>query len=1021
MLRDSRETAQRISSNVVTPLDDPKVQAAADLASFGARVAGEAANSLQRASELDEDDKAQLAAIQSADAVYKENEVSELQSGLDGITGKQANREKYTKQLAARNAASRFNNELTTKLPDYNSYDASDFTRIATDEFKEHAKGIYGADTEGYTNAVNEFSRQLPKVSAVQAQHYASYSQAQVVRENVDVYTNEWEQINGVIGGVASPSTKMAASLSRNNFFSDDHNVGGQAPNVVRNHKAIAINQSLKLGNTGMYMAAKSNGFLAKLPVDVQDTLNKSMIQSIERREVSVGLTIDKRINNATENSDLAELATGRAELADWLDSGFYTEQEQLQYEHQRSRLIRAEHALIPKTTARDKVTIRGREALDDYGHIERYSGNEYTTAENKVAVSTFISQIATDGTGAEIPTDGEAIPEEVALQMVLADTGMFNEVMKRADFFGTPSAKLETVVQETARQLPNYIDEYGQMDGKKQEQMNTINSWASAYPSKFAKLFGEDALVNIELYNYHRGKSGQAFATAMNQYQQTKSVPVTLDTLGIDTKATKREYVLSRLGMEGADLASADYLVKKFDTGARIYGSADGGARYAQFFSDNIDDDYSGTIIKGGKLYADEHLGGKSVSDALKLLEVQIDTNGDTFLTEVLQSRLPQGSTAQTFNDLQNLIVETNPITGVVVISSATMSSPIVMHADNMNALVGEATRRQELYQQFENDLAARKRNMSMYFYSTQPDDVTPLDIGTGSGYPLNSKDTTKKKASWDKYVAEAGRDAETNLAEYGIIPPDEVLLPDNSVQYGDIYIPVGGFTEVGSGEAAVPGLIEADQPGYVPVEVDAYSRPVIDDVERQQLTANAKKKYAVTSEEEAELVSISGEALELLRHEGLEHTVYEDTKGNPTWGVGFKLEEANMATGKWQVGATTVNREYIMEEYKRQLVRATGTAKKYLARSGVNDASSEMVNIVTNMAYNHGESGLDEYVELSKALNRGNASAVLQEMRNSKWWQSYADKSLDRANELVVRMQNEMMRQGNWIWETQ
>ena len=60
-------------------------------------------------------------------------------------------------------------------------------------------------------------------------------------------------------------------------------------------------------------------------------------------------------------------------------------------------------------------------------------------------------------------------------------------------------------------------------------------------------------------------------------------------------------------------------------------------------------------------------------------------------------------------------------------------------------------------------------------------------------------------------------------------------------------------------------------------------------------------------------------------------------------------------------------------------------------------------------------------DYLELSKALNRGDGTSVLYEMRNSQWWKSYADKSLDRANELVTRMQNELLRQGNWIWETE
>jgi len=126
-----------------------------------------------------------------------------------------------------------------------------------------------------------------------------------------------------------------------------------------------------------------------------------------------------------------------------------------------------------------------------------------------------------------------------------------------------------------------------------------------------------------------------------------------------------------------------------------------------------------------------------------------------------------------------------------------------------------------------------------------------------------------------------------------------------------------------------------------------------------------------------------------DLERHEGRRHTVYQDSEGVATIGIGRNLES---------VGLSDDEIDYLLGADIR---RAYLAAK---AASSVFDVLTDRrQEVLVNMAFNLGEAGLKAFRQMHHALAVGDYSRAKAEMLDSLW----ATQVGARATELAEIME--------------
>jgi len=143
------------------------------------------------------------------------------------------------------------------------------------------------------------------------------------------------------------------------------------------------------------------------------------------------------------------------------------------------------------------------------------------------------------------------------------------------------------------------------------------------------------------------------------------------------------------------------------------------------------------------------------------------------------------------------------------------------------------------------------------------------------------------------------------------------------------------------------------------------------------------------------------------IARHEGRDNTVYHDTMGIPTIGVGFNLNRSDAREKIEGVGANYDNirsgRESLTDTqvdslFQDSLNEAIGTAQRFLPN--FSEQPSEVQGVLVNMAFNLGPNRLGGFVNFRTALENNDYSTAADEMIDSQWYGQVGNRSRELVN---------------------
>ena len=141
---------------------------------------------------------------------------------------------------------------------------------------------------------------------------------------------------------------------------------------------------------------------------------------------------------------------------------------------------------------------------------------------------------------------------------------------------------------------------------------------------------------------------------------------------------------------------------------------------------------------------------------------------------------------------------------------------------------------------------------------------------------------------------------------------------------------------------------------------------------------------------------------------HEGVKNTIYKDSKGNPTIGVGFNLNRSDANKRLKSVGAdpkliksgkSQLTEKQIDTLYKEDLNKAKNSAKKLVSKTW-DELPKGVQGALTEMAFNLGEGGLSEFKNTLGYIEEKRFKLAAQSMLKSKWARQVGDRAKRLAN---------------------
>jgi len=143
--------------------------------------------------------------------------------------------------------------------------------------------------------------------------------------------------------------------------------------------------------------------------------------------------------------------------------------------------------------------------------------------------------------------------------------------------------------------------------------------------------------------------------------------------------------------------------------------------------------------------------------------------------------------------------------------------------------------------------------------------------------------------------------------------------------------------------------------------------------------------------------------------RHEGKRNTVYSDTEGHPTIGIGFNLDRSDAKEKLSNLGVDinkVLNKQQILTDeqiyilFKDDLETAIIDAHNFLPN--FESQPTPVQSILINMSFNLGYNKLSGFEEFRKALLNRDYQKAADEMIDSKWYHQVGN----RSKELVSIM---------------
>ena len=134
---------------------------------------------------------------------------------------------------------------------------------------------------------------------------------------------------------------------------------------------------------------------------------------------------------------------------------------------------------------------------------------------------------------------------------------------------------------------------------------------------------------------------------------------------------------------------------------------------------------------------------------------------------------------------------------------------------------------------------------------------------------------------------------------------------------------------------------------------------------------------------------------------HEGVEPSVYTDTKGKRTIGIGFNLDEPSNRKKAEAVGLNvqdmlsgkTLSDKEIKLLYNESVKQAADDVNAYLPKAGRQPPIVQ--KILIDMAFNLGRTKLNKFKNMRSALIEGDYNKAADEMVDSLWYNQVGDRS--------------------------
>lgn len=136
--------------------------------------------------------------------------------------------------------------------------------------------------------------------------------------------------------------------------------------------------------------------------------------------------------------------------------------------------------------------------------------------------------------------------------------------------------------------------------------------------------------------------------------------------------------------------------------------------------------------------------------------------------------------------------------------------------------------------------------------------------------------------------------------------------------------------------------------------------------------------------------------ERYQVAKDEGVRYRSYMDSLNYLTGGIGHLMSEGESA--QYPEG-TAIPSTVVEAWFNEDMLTATEIADKLLDGS----APDELHDIITNMAFNLGESRLRKFKKMWVAIGQENFNAAAEEMKDSVWYTQVGH----RSKRLYIRMQ--------------
>ena len=175
-----------------------------------------------------------------------------------------------------------------------------------------------------------------------------------------------------------------------------------------------------------------------------------------------------------------------------------------------------------------------------------------------------------------------------------------------------------------------------------------------------------------------------------------------------------------------------------------------------------------------------------------------------------------------------------------------------------------------------------------------------------------------------------------------------------------------------------------------------------------QQQSSTQSAPQQAATTAPTAISMSV-GDLIPMLRqNEGINHSVYVDTTGNKTIGVGFNLERRDARSKISQVGANfdavyngqqALNDQQVDRLLQMTAEEAINQAHAFLPE--INSLPKKAQLVVADMCFNLGPK-INQFVKFRAALQARDYASAVREMQNSTWFRQVKS----RGHRLVQMM---------------